>query len=336
MAFKTIHDFPESTNPSGDWFVLVDDGTGCYKKVKLSNLPGGGGSTTSTTTTAGGSTTSTTTTAAGSTTTSTSTTACSASDPDAIEFIEDAGITSCTEKVAINNLVIALKEFGIWNKMYAIYPFVGGSASSTAFNLKNPAQYNLSYTGGLTYASTGVKPNGTTGFANTGLNPFTDVTNPNSISIGVYSRENPDVNTFRVQIGAYESGGTNPETSIFFWDNGGVDTQTTYLGDQQIITVAPKNSFSGFHVATRTSDSLFKYFRNNVSQGTNTTTVTGALPNRDIYVFATNSSIAGGADLFSDLELAFAFIGNGLSDSEVANYTTAVAAFQTALGRNVV
>lgn len=70
MANKTINDYPESTSPSGEWYVLVDDGTGCYKKVKLSNLPGGG----STSTTSSSTSSSTTTTApAGSTSTSTST-----------------------------------------------------------------------------------------------------------------------------------------------------------------------------------------------------------------------------------------------------------------------
>lgn len=51
MATKTIKDFPESTSPSGEWYVLVDDGTGCYKKVKLKNIPGTMFPTTTSTTT---------------------------------------------------------------------------------------------------------------------------------------------------------------------------------------------------------------------------------------------------------------------------------------------
>lgn len=46
---KQINQYPESTSPDGDWYILVADSAGCYKKVKLSDLPGGG-STTSTTT----------------------------------------------------------------------------------------------------------------------------------------------------------------------------------------------------------------------------------------------------------------------------------------------
>lgn len=63
MANKTINDFPESTSPSGEWFVLVDDGTGCYKKVKLKNLPCTCGPTTTSTSTTARPTSSTSTTA---------------------------------------------------------------------------------------------------------------------------------------------------------------------------------------------------------------------------------------------------------------------------------
>lgn len=326
MAFKTIKDFPESTSPNGDWFVLVDDGTGCYKKVKLSNLPGGGGTTTTTSTTS--STTS---------TTSSTTTSCVATDADAITFIETAEITSCIEKQAINTLVISMKDYGIWTKMKAIYPFVGGTASSNAYNLKNPTgSNNLTFNGGgFTYASSGVTPNGTSSYADTGFNPSTDFTSSTSLAVGIYSNIDDPITggAFHYQLGAYEGGGTNPEVAIFFWDDGATNQQKAVLGDQQFVIVNPKNSFSGFHVATRTTNSSFKYFRNGVLQGTNTNVVTGALPNRDVYIFAANT---GSASLFSTEELSFAFLSDGLSDTEANNLNTAVTAFQTTLGRAVV
>jgi hypothetical protein len=326
MAFKTINDFPESTSPSGNWFVLVDDGTGCYKKVKLSNLPGGGGTTTTTTSTTSSTTS----------TTSSTTTSCEATHPSAIAFIEAAGITSCIEKQAINQLVLDLVEYGIWTKMKAIYPFVGGTASSNAYNLKNVAANNLTFSGGgFTYASTGVTPNGTSSYADTGFNPSTDFSSSTSLAAGIYSRNNSTITggAFHYQLGAYEGGGTNPEVGIFFWDDGAANQQKAVLGDQEFVIVNPKNSFSGFHVTTRTTNSSFKYFRNAVLQGTNTNVVTGALPNRDVYIFAAN---IGSASSFSTEELAFAFLSDGLSDTEANNLNTAVTAFQTTLGRAVV
>jgi len=42
-------------------------------------------------------------------------------DPDAQAFFTASGLTGATNLTAINNLVVALKGFGIWTKMKAIY-----------------------------------------------------------------------------------------------------------------------------------------------------------------------------------------------------------------------
>ena len=67
--------------------------------------------------------------------------------------------------------------------MKAIYPFVGGSAASHKFNLKDPrdldAAFRLAFNGGWTHASTGAKPNGSNGWANTYFNPSLNLTTSN-------------------------------------------------------------------------------------------------------------------------------------------------------------
>jgi hypothetical protein len=45
--------------------------------------------------------------------------------------------------------------------------------------------------------------------------------------------------------------------------------------------------------------------------------------------------VDGTASYFSNIEFAFAFMGDGLADAEVANLATAVNTLQTTLGRNV-
>ncbi len=57
------------------------------------------------------------------------------SDPDANAFISAAGLTDVTQKQAIDQLVIGLKLYSLWTKIYAGYPLVGGSASAHKFNL---------------------------------------------------------------------------------------------------------------------------------------------------------------------------------------------------------
>jgi hypothetical protein len=92
-------------------------------------------------------------------------------DPDAQAFITAAGITNSTEKSAINTLVLGLKTDDIWTGMTAIYPFVGGTASSHKFNLKDPRDldvaYRLNFRGGWVHNSQGIKGNGINTYADT-------------------------------------------------------------------------------------------------------------------------------------------------------------------------
>jgi len=83
-----------------------------------------------------------------------------------------AGVTlTTTEKDAVNQWVVDSKAAGIWTKFKAIYPMVGGTATSHKFNLKNPldtnAAFRLSFIGGGTHSSNGYQPNGINAYANT-------------------------------------------------------------------------------------------------------------------------------------------------------------------------
>ena len=56
-------------------------------------------------------------------------------DTDAQAFITAASISDSTQQTAINTLVTDLKTYNIWSKMKALYPMVGGSASTHKWNL---------------------------------------------------------------------------------------------------------------------------------------------------------------------------------------------------------
>ena len=105
-------------------------------------------------------------------------------DADAQAFIAAAGITNLTQASAVNTLVNDLKTYGLWTKMKALYPMVGGTATSHKFNLKDPrdldAAFRLTFSGGWTHSSTGALPNGTTGYAETYFNPTTGYSVNNS------------------------------------------------------------------------------------------------------------------------------------------------------------
>jgi hypothetical protein len=107
---------------------------------------------------------------------------------DAQAFITAAGITDPTQQSAIITLVADLKGYSIWTKFKAIYPIVGGIASSHAVNLKTPGTFNLTYAVGVTHSSTGMIGNGTSRYANTQLTPSTLPLTLNSTHYGYYSR----------------------------------------------------------------------------------------------------------------------------------------------------
>jgi hypothetical protein len=73
-------------------------------------------------------------------------------DPDVLAFVAASGVTDNTQKSAVNTLVTSLKEYSVWTKLNAIYPFVGGTATTHKWNLKDPrdldAAYRLEFFGG--------------------------------------------------------------------------------------------------------------------------------------------------------------------------------------------
>ena len=354
MANKSIKDFPENTSPSGEWFVLVDDGTGCYYKVKLKNLPGGGvftttststtgttttaaptttSTTSSTTTAAGGSTTSSTTSSSTTSTTTSTTTGCvsDVTDPDALAFIDATGITDCIIKNALQAFVAGVKSDGLWTKMKAIYPFVGGTASTHKFNLKNPADtdaaFRIVFNGGVTHNANGVTFDGLTGYGDTkfDITKFTSITN---LSTGVYIRTTRNL--------ALDDG------IDFGVENPGVNRNFLYVG----VRYYPN---SGAFITQTLTDGQPYGFINASVNGTaskihrnGTLTISGVTANdippaagQNWFVGAANNTLGGASD-FSNRNYAFMILGDALSDGENTSLYNRIQTFQTALGRQVV
>jgi hypothetical protein len=242
-------------------------------------------------------------------------------DPDAQAFITAAGITNPTQQGAINTLVLALKGYSIWTKFKAIYPIVGGTASSHAVNLKTPGTYNTSFATGVTHSSTGMVSNGTTGYADTFLN-VNNILNLNSTHLSYYSRTNLNAN--QAEIGASGTG----QTYLIY-----------NFSSNRFITI--NSSFFSAPLLANTTGLLIENRRNATEQQSyksgslvNTATVASVQkPNLNVFLLCINSN--GAASLISTKQCAFASIGDGLTDTEAANFYTAVQAYQTTLSRQV-
>jgi hypothetical protein len=247
------------------------------------------------------------------------------SDSDAQAFLNAAVIDDVTQANAINNLVIGMKADGLWTKMKALYPMVGGTSTTHKFNLKDPrdldAAFRLVFNGGWTHSANGALPNGTNAYANTFLTPSTNL-NLNSHSYGIYSRTN---NTSGTQV--YGS----TDLTNFLTNNLAAGNFVDGTSAMNLITYTANPSTS-LLMASRTSNTVFRAFRAGVFLNQNTNNIT-ALPDRIFYLGARNG--AGAAEFFNNHQLAFAFLADGLTDTEAANFYTRVQAFQTTLGRQV-
>ena len=243
-------------------------------------------------------------------------------DPDAQAFITAAAITDPTQQAAINTLVVDLKGYSIWTKMKALYPFVGGTAAQHKFNLKDPrdldAAFRLVFNGGWTHSSTGALPNGTNAFADSFVNVGTHLA-LNSTHVSVYSRTNVDV--LSPSIGNIAGGAPDEVTMWLRFGN------TSYLRvNNPIASTTASTDSRGLFIGNRNSSTQI-----NLSiRGTQTT-----FSNTSISTSTTSIKLSGISTFFDNKEIAFASIGDGLTDTEAANLNTRVTTFQTALNRNI-
>jgi len=244
-------------------------------------------------------------------------------DPDAQAFITAAAITDPTQQAAINTLVVDLKGYNIWTKMKALYPMVGGTATSNSYNLKNTAQYQITWSGGVTHSSTGAKFGGVNGFGNTNLNGLSVLTQ-DSTHLSFYSRT--------------QSNGTEVEIGAAAPANGSLieirTAGTTYFrvnSSASYLTYVDADS-RAFYMANRTASNIVNGWRNSTKVATGTT-ASSSLYNFNLFLGALNEN--GNAIYYTTKECAFASIGDGLTDTEAANFYTAVQAFQTTIGRSI-
>jgi hypothetical protein len=257
------------------------------------------------------------------------------SDSDAQAFINAANIIDQAEATAVNNLTIGLKADNLWTKMKAIYPFVGGVASSQKYNLVNPldtnAAFRLTFNGGWTHSFNGALPNGTNTYANTFFNASTEWSSLNNVGFSIYNR------TSNTYTGSPNHGiiPTSQLTRIYYsprvspsFFHCGTESGATY----RVNSVTPTRL--GFHTNIRNANNFRQCFVNGVSSGTNTNNdTTGALPNFTFYLAASNNNNT--AVNFTNDQITFSAFHDSITSTEAANFYNRVQTFNTTLQRQV-
>jgi hypothetical protein len=254
-------------------------------------------------------------------------------DPSAAAFLTAAGITDPTIVNAINRLVLNYKGQGnlnnsvdLWSVSSAIYPMVGGTASTNKFNLKDSrdldAAFRLSFSGGWTHSSNGILGNGTNSFANTFFNPSTQLST-SSGRFGLYIRNN--VNETR-----YDMGTLNSPSEFALMSRFVGNLNTTYgvvLPYPQVAT----SDCRGLNMVNRLSATNTTGYKN--GSKVIDSAQTESRPNLNMFIGAANSG--GSATTAASKQYAFGVIGAGLSDANSLLEYNIIQQFQTDIGRAV-
>lgn len=254
-------------------------------------------------------------------------------DPDAQAFITASGISG-TEATAINTLVLDLKNASLWNKMKCIYPFVGNTASSQKFNLKDARNldiaFRLAFGGGGTFSANGYLGNGTNAFANTFFNTSTQFAS-NNACISIYNRTNNATGS-----GVLYGNSDNLTTYLpltQFYPNVSGNTLSDMQDSNYRISVANSDR-RGMYISTRSASNNFKLFKNNALFGSNTgTQPQTSFANSNLTINAFNYN--GAAANYLASEIAFFSMSTSLTDLESQLFYQITEKFQVALGRNV-
>lgn len=266
----------------------------------------------------------------------------SAYSNEANTYLYSTQITGTTQVSAINTLINGLKANNLWSKMKAVYPFVtdktlqADMAAQMKFNLVNPqdsdAAFRLAFSGGWTYSTNGAQPNGVNGFAYTSLVPDNNGLTANNNSLSFYSRTSAANGA--TQFYEMGSGNTTGTDLISLYTRRSTDIAAYDTGSFALNRNSYTNTDgSGYYIGKINSDLTSKVFRNGVLKGTKTITNQATLSSFQIYLGGFNENNT--TVYFSPKQVAFAHIGTGLSDAEVAILNQLVTDYETTLNRNV-
>lgn len=247
-------------------------------------------------------------------------------DADAQRYIDSSGITNATEKTAICNCVKQLKDSSVWNKLDAVYPYLGNTSASCKWNLKNPVNSNtafrLTFSGGWTFSSTGALPNGVNGYANTYWNSISNAGTANA-SVGIYLRTNT-ADGAKIDMGFLRSSPTAVTgiTTRFGSEYYGA-INTNGAG-----TITNTNTTGFYAVSTIVLDNIIMH-----KNGTNTPKAITSTSSGNLNVFIGARNSDGSPQLYSDREHIIDFLGDGLTSAELIKLYNIFTTFKTAVGR---
>ena len=218
----------------------------------------------------------------------------------------------------------------------AVYPFIGGTAFSHQFNLLDPrdldSAFRLAFFGGLTHSALGVKPNGTTGYAETYISSSNLILNNTHLSY--YSNENITGGT-RILLGL----GTQPYvagTTFLLLRTNFNNNFNSIIGTENANAAFSSSTYTrqGMFLGNRNAINSNKLYHNaNIIAQSNSNNTYSYPVSNTIYLFAGGNTANKTAGSFEINRCAFASVGNGMSDYNAKIFSHDIFIAQRSIGR---
>jgi hypothetical protein len=235
------------------------------------------------------------------------------------------GTVSRNELSSLITLVSYLKNNGLWSRLSAVYPMVGGTSASCAQNLIS-SSFTGSFSSGWTFDYTGALPNGTSAYMSTNFNFLDNGIDDNSGAFGLY------LNTSRADSsnkghGALAGAGF-PASYILPFASGSMFAGiNSSLGGNSITSSDSLGMFQTSRISS-TQQILFKN-----SSGSTFTTGLYSRNNFRIYLGAAN---VNDPTFYDNAKIALGYVSKyALTSTELSNIYTGVQIFNSTLARVV-
>ena len=251
-------------------------------------------------------------------------------------FLTASAISDATIRGGLNTFDIGLISNSLDTKMYALYPFVGGTASTHRWNFMDArdidAAFRLTFTGTATHNSNGYTPNGTNAYADTFLNISLQTNWISNNHLSYYSRtQTPSGDGWNMGVGNAATGA--PLFGLAAIRNGAVAIYDSGNFPNERVS-STQTDGRGLWLGSCTASNSRKLYRNGATLTTNTLSGTAAASNAAITLGALRNTAAS-TFFYMSQNMAFASIGQSLTDTDATNYYNLVQTFQTTLGRQV-
>lgn len=238
-----------------------------------------------------------------------------------------------SRKVAINNLVLQLKDSGDWNKFDRLWIHAAETQDQARVSLVNPTSAQITEVSSPSWMpNQGYTGNGSSSYLNTNFTPSTDAVNytQNNACMGLYTRTNISSAT-NVEMGGFDAGNAHGNY-LEIWVSGSNVTLGNINSAIASGANGPITDSLALHTIARTGPTNHQLYKRGVAVGTTQlTTPSTGLSTVKQYILCYNAN--GTPTNLSTHQVAVSFFSSGgINQLSVYN---AIQQFLTSFGAQV-